>query len=595
MIVYDCQAHWYPPGFFELCLGRTTFPRCRRGGDGYLFELGPESFVPFSGPMIDLGRLLGLMERNGIDVLVSSCEPLSVTGWQIDEAAEAARVLNEEKARAQQQHPDRYIGLATLPLQDVERALEELEHAVVGLGLRGVCFPSNIQGSPITSPELMPLYERIEELGVPLFLHPTASIARERLRDYGLDYVIGYMLDTSVAALNLVFSGTTRRCPGLKIVHPHLGAVLPYLAGRIDFEYKTPVGRQRGTAGAAERVPARVLDGLGLGDPGIVAHGTRLLRPRPRPLRDRLPVVEAGAGGRVHWLGARRGRAPARHEHECEGAVRALKEESRMPTLIDLTTPLENRALSEPTFAPEFESAPRIEYFSHARGAEECESLFGCSRDELPNGLGWSVEVVHAIVHTATHCDSPWHYSPVTDGGKTRSMTIDEVPLDWYYGPGVILDMTHKGPEEPIEPDDVQQALDKIDYEVEQNDIVLFRTDGYKLWGKQAYLTHFPGMTKAGAEYLVDRGVRVMGVDAYNFDMPFATQKRPYEETGDASVIEPCHMALGFERNYAHIEKLANLDKVPRPYGFTFSALPIKIKGASGAWCRAVAILDDDE
>ena len=240
MSVYDCQAHWYPPGFFELCLERTTFPRCRRDGDGYLFELGPDSFVPFSGAMIDLDALLELMAGNGIDVLVSSSEPLSVTGWQIDEAAEAARVLNEEKARAQERHPDRYVGLATLPLQDPERALEELEHAIVKRGLGGVCFPSNIQGSPITSPGLMPLYERIEELGVPLFLHPTASIARERLRDYGLDYVIGYMLDTSVAALNLVFSGTTRRCPGLKIVHPHLGAVLPYLAGRIDFEYKTP-------------------------------------------------------------------------------------------------------------------------------------------------------------------------------------------------------------------------------------------------------------------------------------------------------------------------------------------------------------------
>jgi aminocarboxymuconate-semialdehyde decarboxylase len=203
----------------------------RRDGDGYLFELGPDSFVPFSGAMVDLDALLELMEGNGIDVLVSSSEPLSVTGWQIDEAAEAARVLNEEKARAQERHPDRYVGLATLPLQDPERALEELEHAVVKRGLGGVCFPSNVQGSPITSPELMPLYERIEELGVPLFLHPTASIARERLRDYGLDYVIGYMLDTSVAALNLVFSGTTRRCPGLKIVHPHLGAVLPYLAG----------------------------------------------------------------------------------------------------------------------------------------------------------------------------------------------------------------------------------------------------------------------------------------------------------------------------------------------------------------------------
>jgi kynurenine formamidase len=77
--------------------------------------------------------------------------------------------------------------------------------------------------------------------------------------------------------------------------------------------------------------------------------------------------------------------------------------------------------------------------------------------------------------------------------------------------------------------------------------------------------------------------------------MGVVTQKRLNGETGDASVIEPCHMALGFERNYAHIEKLANLDKVPRPHGFTFSALPIKITGASGAWCRAVAILDDDE
>jgi kynurenine formamidase len=265
-----------------------------------------------------------------------------------------------------------------------------------------------------------------------------------------------------------------------------------------------------------------------------------------------------------------------------------------MPTLIDLSTPLENEALSEPTFAPEFESPPRIDYFSHERGAEECETLFGCKREELPNGLGWAVEVVHAIVHTATHCDAPWHYSPTTENGTQRSMTIDEVPLDWYYGDGVILDVSHLEPEAPILPEHVDEALKKIDYEVKENDIVLFRTDGYKLWGKQAYLTHFPGMTKAAAEHLLDQGVRVMGVDAYNFDMPFATQKRLYEEHGDASYLEPCHMALGSERNYAHIEKLANLDKVPRPHGFTFSALPVKITGASGAWCRAVAILDDE-
>jgi predicted TIM-barrel fold metal-dependent hydrolase len=80
----------------------------------------------------------------------------------------------------------------------------------------------------------------MEQLAVPLFLHPTTSIARERLPDYGLDFVIGYMFDTSVAALNLVFSGTVQRFPELRIVHPHLGGVLPYLAARVDFEYKAP-------------------------------------------------------------------------------------------------------------------------------------------------------------------------------------------------------------------------------------------------------------------------------------------------------------------------------------------------------------------
>lgn len=107
-----------------------------------------------------------------------------------------------------------------------------------------------------------------------------------------------------------------------------------------------------------------------------------------------------------------------------------------MPTLIDLTTPLENGALSEPTFAPEFESPPRIEYYTHERGAEECESLFGCKKEELPNGLGWSVEVVHAIVHTATHCDAPWHYSPVTEKGAVRSMTTTRCRSTGTTAPG---------------------------------------------------------------------------------------------------------------------------------------------------------------
>jgi aminocarboxymuconate-semialdehyde decarboxylase len=149
-------------------------------------------------------------------------------------------VLNEEKANAQKEHPDRIMGLATVPLQDPVAAIEELDHSIEKLGLHGVCIGSNINGKPITSPELLDFYRRVEELDVPLFLHPTSSIARQGLPDYGLEYVVGYMFDTAVAALNLVLSRTIGEVPDLRVVHPHLGSFLPYLAGRIDFEYKTP-------------------------------------------------------------------------------------------------------------------------------------------------------------------------------------------------------------------------------------------------------------------------------------------------------------------------------------------------------------------
>ncbi|MGI9556377.1 MAG: amidohydrolase family protein [Solirubrobacterales bacterium] len=250
MQAIDCQLHWYPEKFLEWCLDRTSFPRCRRSGDGYAYELAPDVFLEFEGAMIDLEQLFERMSAGGVDVLIGSSEPaLDVTGWPVEEAPEAARRLNELKAEAQRENAGRFYGLATVPMQDPDAAIAELEHAIDGLGLVGVCIPSNFNGSPITSPELLPVYKKMEELQAPLFLHPTRSIANERLPDYGLEFAIGYMFDTSAAALNLVFSGTMDACPDLKIVHPHLGAVLPYLADRIDVEYSTPWAGNEGFDG----------------------------------------------------------------------------------------------------------------------------------------------------------------------------------------------------------------------------------------------------------------------------------------------------------------------------------------------------------
>jgi aminocarboxymuconate-semialdehyde decarboxylase len=240
-MVIDCQCHWYPRAFFEYCLPRTSHPLCRRDGDGFVYELTPHVPLSFAPEQIDAERVLDSLEPIGIDVLITSSESLGLTTWTAEEEREGARVLNEAKAAAQREHPGRFFGLATLPMQDPEAALEELDFAVGRLGLVGVCVGSNIDRAPIVGPELLPVYQRVEQLGVPLFLHPTTSLASEALQ-FGMEFILGWMFDTSVAALSLVLSRTLDECPDLTVVHPHLGAMLPYLAGRIDFEYKTPWG-----------------------------------------------------------------------------------------------------------------------------------------------------------------------------------------------------------------------------------------------------------------------------------------------------------------------------------------------------------------
>lgn len=271
MPTIDAQLHWYPQKFLESCLDRTSFPRCKQNGDGFSYEIADDIYLEFDGPMVDLDQLFERMSGDGVDVLITSTEPaLDVTGWPVEEAPGAARLLNEIKADAQRENPGRFYGLATAPMQDPNAAITELDHAINELGLVGVCIPSNFNGSPITSPELLPVYKKIEELDVPLFLHPTRSIANESLPDYGLEFALGYMFDTSTAALNLIFSGTMDECPNLKVVHPHLGAVLPYLADRLDVEYATPWAGNEGFPGLPSEYLKRFYTDIVSNNPGAL-------------------------------------------------------------------------------------------------------------------------------------------------------------------------------------------------------------------------------------------------------------------------------------------------------------------------------------
>ncbi|MEN3279042.1 MAG: aminocarboxymuconate-semialdehyde decarboxylase [Solirubrobacteraceae bacterium] len=233
----DHQTHWLPRKCLEALRGRRRLPRSERDGDRYLLEIAPGgSVLPVTSAFDTLEVQLAEADAHGVDVLVSIPAPLAeVLHLPGEEAGDLLEDLNEEVARGQRVHRDRIIGLAMLPMQDPDVALRVLESAVAELGLRGVCMLASIDGRPIATDETLPIFQRIEELRVPLFLHPAVRsntyVSRDQRR---AESGIGWMYHTALAALNLIDSGTLDRCPELVVVHPHLGGVLPYVLGRVD-------------------------------------------------------------------------------------------------------------------------------------------------------------------------------------------------------------------------------------------------------------------------------------------------------------------------------------------------------------------------
>ena len=246
---------------------------------------------------------------------------------------------------------------------------------------------------------------------------------------------------------------------------------------------------------------------------------------------------------------------------------------------IDLSLPIEN-VPSEP-FSPE------IIHEDHQRGAEVMKGIFGCEVEDLPNGLGWANDTLTLITHAGTHLDAPWHFAPTSEGRRAR--TIDEVPLDWCYGNGVVLDMRHKATGELITVSDIKAGLKKIGYKIKPRDIVLIMTGVDKYWGKREYFSEGCGMGREGTLWLIEQGVKVMGIDAWGFDRPFSAISEDFKRTRDKSLIWAAHF-VGIEREYCHLEKLANLDQLPSS-GFTLICFPIKISGASAGWVRPVAVI----
>jgi kynurenine formamidase len=254
--------------------------------------------------------------------------------------------------------------------------------------------------------------------------------------------------------------------------------------------------------------------------------------------------------------------------------------------IIDLSIAIEHDVPSDPE-----KMRPGISYTDHTLGAKDMQDFFpGLDSHQLPEGLGWAVEHISLTTHSGTHLDAPYHYHPTMNKGQ-RAICIDEVPLEWCFSDGVLLDFSHKADGDSIRVDDVQSELERIEYEIKPLDIVLVRTGADQAWGTPEYFVKGAGMTRESTLYILNKGVKVVGIDAWSWDRPLPFQAEEFKKNGDPRIIWEAHFA-GIEMGYCHMEKLANLDAIGRPHGFRVCCFPVKIKNASAGWTRAVAIID---
>ncbi|GLQ25790.1 cyclase family protein [Sulfitobacter pacificus] len=253
---------------------------------------------------------------------------------------------------------------------------------------------------------------------------------------------------------------------------------------------------------------------------------------------------------------------------------------------IDISVALEAGIPSDPPIM-----LPEIDYFDHSQTAGQIAGFFPGLKDyDLPGGEGWAVETLRISSHNGTHLDAPYHHHSTMNGGE-RAITIDEVPLEWCQNPGVKLDFRHLPDGHIVTPAEVEAELARIKHELQPFDIVVVNTSAGAKYGQDDYLDSGCGMGRDATLWLLERGVRITGTDAWSWDAPFSITARRWAENPDPSIIWEGHRA-SIDIGYCHIEKLSNLEALPAT-GFTISCFPIKLKNGSAGFTRAVAIIEE--
>ena len=239
MQVIDVHSHFYPKAYLSILEKRNTWPIMSFDEKGRTIIVDRRGrIVTITEPMFNLEMRIRDMERLGVSMQCLSLSAPWTYFAKPEEEVKIAKMVNDEIARAVEKYPDRFIGLATLPLSDIDMAIEEAKRAIKDLGLKGIIMGTNINGETLDSPRLRPVFEVISSLKVPILLHPATPLCVEYMSEYRLAPMVGFPFETTMAVARLIFSGILSRLDTLSIIAVHGGGAIPYLAGRMEICYK---------------------------------------------------------------------------------------------------------------------------------------------------------------------------------------------------------------------------------------------------------------------------------------------------------------------------------------------------------------------
>lgn len=234
MPVVDFHNHYYPPAYLDAL--RTKGSHVTVGvdaaGNPLLYYPGDYNIV-VAGHR-DIAYRQSVLDELGVDRQVVT---LTTPGTHVEtpaRAADLAALVNDAFAEVAASRSRHFSALATLPLNDPAASARELERAMKTLGLPGAMLFSNVNGVPLPDSRFWPLFETASDLGAVLFIHPNHPVSVEAMNEFWLMPLVGFLLDTTLAAAHLVFAGIPERFPGIRWVLGHLGGAIPYLAERLD-------------------------------------------------------------------------------------------------------------------------------------------------------------------------------------------------------------------------------------------------------------------------------------------------------------------------------------------------------------------------